>query len=216
MKFLLRSLHFLRENVLKRHYINYHFIREDVVHFQNLFESDTLDKTCTMCRKTFDSAGNKKKRMLLFHYLQTGGRGNNPRMSDLPLNILRRLPLTYYSINFVQHKIFYDFFSTGMVDVFLQNVYQVFQHKKENKIQTYIEIINQTRGEIVLENKRVWLTDVYHARYFNDFMRGELCDQIIKRVIVNDESGSSWYFKRFERLSVNVVSLSEARNLMSS
>ena len=135
-------------------------------------------------------------------------------MSDLPLNILRRLPLTYYSINFEQHKIFYDFFSTGVVDVFLQNVYQVFQHKKENKIQTYVEIINQQRGEIVLENKGVWLTDVYHARYFNDFVRGELCDQIIKRVIGNDEAGSSCYFKRFERLSVNVVLLSEARNLM--
>ena len=183
MKCLLCSLHFVRENLLKRHYINYHFIRENDVHFQNLFEPNTIDKTFTMYRKTFDSARNKKK--------QIGGRGNNPRMSDLPLNILRRPPLTYYSINFEQHKNFYDFFSTGAVDTFLQNVYQVFQHKKENIIQAYIEIINQQRGEIMLENKRVWLTDVYHARYFNDFVQGEFSDQIIKRVIVNGESGSS-------------------------
>ena len=63
----------------------------------------------------------------------------------------------------------------------------------------------------MFEKKRVWLTNVYR-----DFVRGELSDQIIKRVIVNGESGSSWYFKRFERLNVNVVSLSDARNLMSS
>ena len=217
MKCLLCSLHFLRETVLKRHYINYHFVREDDAHFQNLFEPDTLDKTCGICRITFDSVGNKKKHMFLFHYLQTGGRSVNPRISDLPLNILRRPPLTYYSINFEQHRNFYDFFSTNIVEIFLDNVYQVYQHgNKENKIQAYAEIINQQRGEIVLENKRVWLTNVYRAKHFNDFVRGELSDQIIKRVIVNGESGSSWYFKRFERLNVNVVSLSDARNLMSS
>ena len=155
MKCLLCSLHFLRENVLKRHYINYCFIREGGVHFQNLFESDTLDKTCRVCRITFDSARNKKKHMLLSHYLQTGVRGDNPSMSDLPLKILRRLPLTYYSINFEQHKNFYDFFSTNVVDIFLDNVYQVYHHDKKNKIQAYAEIINQQRGEIVLENKKV-------------------------------------------------------------
>ena len=98
-----------------------------------------------------------------------------------------------------------------MVDIFL-DVYQVYHHDNKNKIQAYAEIINQQRGEIVLENKKVWLTNVYHAKHFHDFVRGE----IIKRVIVNGESGSSWYFIHFERLNVNVVSLSDARNLMSS
>ena len=118
MKCFLRSLHFLRENVLKRHYINHHFIREDDAHFKSLFEPDTLDKTCRLCRITFDSAGNKKKHMFLFHYLQIGGRGGNLRMIDLPLNILRRGPMTHYSIDFEQHKNFYDFFSTDVVDFF--------------------------------------------------------------------------------------------------
>ena len=155
--------------------------------------------------------------MFPFHYLQTGGRSVHPRISDLPLNILRRPPLTYYSINFEQHRNFYDFFSMNIVDIFLNNVYQVYQcSNKENKIQAYAEIINQQQGEIVLENKRVWLTNVYRAKHFNDFVRGELPDQIIKRVIVNGESGSKWYFKRFERLNVNFVLLSDARNLMSS
>ena len=100
MKCLLCCLHFVLENILERRYINYHCIRENDLHFRSLFEPDNLDKNCAMCRKTFDSAGNKKKHVFLFHYLQTGGRGKNPRVSDLPLNILRRPPLTYYSINF--------------------------------------------------------------------------------------------------------------------
>ena len=61
----------------------------------------------------------KKKHVVLYHYgtkQQMGGRG--PARSDLPLNILRRGPMTYYSISFDQHKNFYDFFSTGVVDTF--------------------------------------------------------------------------------------------------
>ena len=68
----------------------------------------------------------------------------------------------------------------------------------------------------MLECKKVWLTNVYNTKHFNDFVRGELSDQIIKRVIVNGQSGSSWYFKRFERLNVNIVSLSDAKNLLAS
>ena len=63
--------------------------------------------------------GTKKKHMFLYHYgtkQQMGGRG--PARSDLPLNILRRGPMTYYSISFDQHKNFYDFFSPGVVDTF--------------------------------------------------------------------------------------------------
>ena len=63
-------------------------------------------------------------------------------MSDLPINILRRGTIPYYSITFDQHKNFYDFFSTDVVDSFLNTFYQVYRPDKENKIQGYVEIIN--------------------------------------------------------------------------
>ena len=44
--------------------------------------------------------------------------GRRPGLSALPQNVLKRGPLTYYSINFEQHKNFYDFFNSSMVDVF--------------------------------------------------------------------------------------------------
>ena len=62
-----------------------------------------------------------KKHMFLYHYgtkQQVGGRG--PRMNDLPINILRRGTITYYSITFDQHKNLYHFFSIDVVDSFFK------------------------------------------------------------------------------------------------
>ena len=104
--------------------------------------------------------------MFLFHYgtkQQIGG----ARISDLPLNIVKRGPITYYSINFNQHKTFYDFFSSDLVETFLNSVYQVFQPKKQCKFQGYAEIANQQTGEIILEDEKVWLTNFHHSKYFN-------------------------------------------------
>ena len=36
---------------------------------------------------------------------------------------------------------------------FLQSVYEVY-HPQENKIQAFFEIINQQRGEVILEDNR--------------------------------------------------------------
>ena len=56
--------------------------------------------------------------MFLFHYGERQMGGRRPELSTLPLNVLKRGPITYYSINFEQHKNFYDFFNSSMVDVF--------------------------------------------------------------------------------------------------
>ena len=101
-------------------------------------------------------------------------------------------------INISQHKNFYDFYSSGIVDAFLESVYEIYRLLKENKIQEYAEIVNQQRGEIILEDKRVWLTNSFNSKHFNDFVRGEIRDEITKRIIVNGQTGSSWHFKRFE------------------
>ena len=132
MKCLLCDLQLNRENVLKKHYVNYHSINENDVHFRELFKPDTIDRKCRICRVNFDNARMKKKHMFLYHYdtkQQIGGRG--PRVSDLPINIKKRGPITYYSINFDQHKNFYDFFTSDIVETFLGSVYQVFRPNKE-------------------------------------------------------------------------------------
>ena len=112
MKCLLCSLHFIQESVLKKHYVNYHFINDQDIFFKDLFTPDTNDKTCRFCKETFKSSRSKKNHMFLFHYGKHQQMGGNrgPRTSALPINVLKRGPVTYYSINFNQHKRFYDFF----------------------------------------------------------------------------------------------------------
>ena len=156
--------------------------------------------------------------MFLFHYGQRQLGGSRRRgLSTLPLNVLKRGPITYYSINFIQHKNFYDFFNSSTVDVFLDSVYETFRSgNKESKFQGYAEIVNQQRGEVILEDKCGWLTNSYNSKHFNDFVRGEIRDEITKRIIANGQTGSSWYFKRFQRLTVIVISLADSVKLLSS
>ena len=142
------------------------------------------------------------------------GGNKGPRTSALPINVLKRGPITYYSINFNQHKKFDDFFSSGIVDAFLESVYEICRPTKENKFQGYAEVVNQQRGKIILEDKRVWLTNSFSSKHFNEFVRGEIRDEITKRIIANGLSGSSWYFKRFECLSVIVISQTESKKLI--
>ena len=62
----------------------------------------------------------------------------------------------------------------------------------------------------------MWLTNSFNSKYCNDFVRGEIRDEITKRIIVNGQTGSSWHFKRFKRLSVIVVPLADLKKLFSS
>ena len=54
---------------------------------------------------------------------------------------------------------------------------------------------------------RYWTTETYDGKYFNDFIFSGLRQDILKRVIVNNMSGSAWYFKRFIYLAVKALDL---------
>ena len=126
----------------------------------------------------------------------------------LPINVLRRGPIKYSSVNYNQHKNFYNFFQESVVDNFLESVYACFTPDDQYKIQGYTEIINQQQGEfIIFESTRVWITNVYTAKYFNPYVRGAIKNDIVKRVIINGETGSSWVFNRFKRLQIIATSV---------
>ena len=118
-------------------------------------------------------ADRKKNHNFLFHkHEQTGGAINQ----QLPVNVLKRGPITYYSISFYQHKNFYDFYDERIVDAFFNSVKSLFvSDGKEYKMQGYFELKNYQRIEPVeLETTRVWLTNVFVGRYFNEFIRNEM------------------------------------------
>ena len=56
----------------------------------------------------------------------------------------------------------------------------------------YADLKNYQQTEVVeLENTRVWLTKYFVERYFNQFIRGEMKRDVLKRVIINGSTGSS-------------------------
>ena len=50
---------------------------------------------------------------------------------------------------------------------------------------------------------------MFRFNYFNEFVRGELKNEITKRSIQYGLTGSSWYFRRFGRLNGIVVPLTK-------
>ena len=72
------------------------------------------------------------------------------------------------------------------------------------KIQRYVELINYQQSKIVnLENTRVDVTNVFEGS--NPYIRGGIKKVILKRVIVNGATGSSWSFEMFNKLQIIVT-----------
>ena len=88
--------------------------------------------------------------MFLFHYGKHQQMGGNkgPRTSALPINVLKRGPITYYSINFNQHKNFDDFSSSGIVHAFLESAYKIYCPTKENKFQGMLKLLISKEGKL--------------------------------------------------------------------
>ena len=162
----------------------------------------------------FENCGLRKNHMFLLHYNQSGGSATNQQ----PLtNVLGCGLITYFSINYNQRKNFYNFFEESIADDFIESVYVRFVPAAQVKIQGYAEIINQQQGEVITsENKRVWLANVYIGKHFNLYIRAALKSEFLKRLIHNGQTGSSWTFKRFERLQIITTSLESFKTLNSS
>ena len=214
MKCLLCNLNFTTDETLRTHYIWHHSINANNEFFEDLFLPVNNLKRCEKCMMEFKNCRSKKTHMFLFHYNQSGGSTTN---QQLTINVLKRGPITYFSINFNQHRKFYNFFGECIVNDFIDSVYVRFVPAGEIKIQGYAEIINQQQGEIITsKNKRVWLANGYTAKHFNPYVRGALKNEILKRLILNGETGSSWTSKRFQRLQIITTSFESSKSIISS
>ena len=123
------------------------------------------------------------------------------------MKILRRSVITYYSINFSQHKNYNFNDAKKALDDFALAFERVFSPGKKVKIQVSMELINYQPTEIIeLESKRVWMTDAYvyvnFLRLKYKFVKAGIKNDLMKRVIINRMAGSSWRFKRFARISM--------------
>ena len=141
--------------------------------------------------------------------------GKSIPFEEKPLDILKYPALTIYSIEFQKHSDFYNFYNSDKYVDFLKNVKYRFKlkyryklsNKKWFKCSFNIENTqNSIRPDLEpLLNTRYWTTETYDSTYFNDFIFFVLRQDILKRVIISNMSGSAWHFKRFVYLAVKIL-----------
>ena len=98
-----------------------------------------------------------------------------------------------------------------IVDDFLFNVKRVFKPSNNVLFKGDFSIENIQTAPLSspdiadIKSLCYWSTNVYKGVYFNDFIVSEIRNDILKREINNNLTGSSWHFNRFQYLNLKVV-----------
>ena len=156
----------------------------------------------------------------LSHYQHSGSRPTEfkPISNNLQLIFARNgrtkndANLEKYFIDFKQHGRYYDLEnSREIIEEFMTVFEQNFVQKPNGKKTLFkcsFTIVNfqpspvQNAAEI--PDSRTWTTKVYEGVYFNECLKQRIMTDVGKRIIINGLTGSSWRFKRFDRLSISV------------
>ena len=201
MKCLLCSSKFQDEQKLIEHYLTYHNVDQNNWFFKKLFMKDNKAflRNCIRCGEFLITKKEKVAHDFIKHY----DNGKEIPFEGKPLDIIKLPALTIYKIEFKKYKNQYSFFNAEKcVDDFLKNVQNRFRvtNKKWFKCSFTIENTqNSIRTNLIpLTNTRYWTTETF-------FILHSLRSDILKRVLVNQMSGSSWYFKSFLSLAVKIL-----------
>ena len=194
---------------LIEHYINYHNIDQNNYFFNrliNIVENKPHLKKCVRCDEFIITKKKKAQHDFIKHY----NLGKEIPFEEKPIDIIKYPALSIYKIEFKKHHQQYTFNnSEKCVDTFLRNIKHRFQATNEKWFKCSFTIENTQNATSAdfqaLTNTRYWTTETYDSIYFNDFIFYSLKADILKRVIVNQMSGSSWYFKRFLNLALKVL-----------
>ena len=145
---------------------------------------------------------------VLEHYID----GEKKPAEFKTIDITKDNDIIIYNINFEKHSNEYNVYdSQELVDEFLFNVKSRFKPKNKVFFKCDFSIENIQNVPLTspnltdITNTRYWSTNVYNGVYFNDFIISEIRSDILKRVIINNLTGSSWYFNRFKHLSIKVI-----------
>ena len=155
-------------------------------------------------------------RFKLFHdFLKHYNEGKDNIVEEKPLTVTKIGKITKFEINYQNHSSFYDFHnSESVVDEFLFNVKNRIQRSNveffirsgfslEN-VQSALDEYNEP-----LKNSRYWTTDPTQTKSFNDFVYFTIRESILKRVINNGLTGSSWHFNRFLYINIKIIQVND-------
>ena len=66
-----------------------------------------------------------------------------------------------------------------------------------------------TNDDQPLKNSLYWLTEAIQTKSFNDFAFFSISESVLKRVINNGLTGSSWHFNRFFHINIKTVKVTD-------
>ena len=191
-------------------YVSHHRINPNNYFFACLFkpENGLLCKECCRCGEFLTIKTESNKHNFLKHYLA----GEEKPPEEKPIDVISKGDITIYQISYKEHAEGYDFFDREkIVDEFLFNVKNLFEPSDcvYFKADFAIENIQDAPAGIPntadIKSLRYWSTNVYKAIYLNDYVAAGIRNDILKRVINNKLSGSSWHFNKFYYLNLKTI-----------
>ena len=217
MKCLLCQYENNEKKKIKEHYLKDHNVDENNSFFKKLIDQKNnlfYGKKCNYCN---EFVLNKPNHDFLKHYgkgLSIDDNGDGNDNLDKPINIIDAPSIRKFEITFREHSSFYDFFdSVAVVDSFLAQVKDIMK-RNDNKVLIRAGFCIENIQEPLdgysdpLTSNRYWSTEPLQTNYLNDFILFKVRDSILKRVIVNRESGSAWNFNKFNYINVKILDAS--------
>ena len=195
---------------ITQHYIRYHRINKNNYFFKQLFQKNNfcIEKTCIRCHKFIPT----NKFMIQHNFLEHYEFDERKPAEFKSIDIIKNKDITIYQIDFNKHSEEYNFYdSHEIVDDFLLNIKTLYKPKNNVLFKADFFIENIQNASVVSPNTtdivsiRYWSSEVYSGIYFNDFIVSEIRLDILKRIINNNLSGSSWHFNRFKHLNLKVI-----------
>ena len=193
---------------VENHYLNFHNVDKNNIFYEknNVFHG----RRCVRCEEFIPTTKFK-----LFHdFLKHYSNGKNI-IEEKPILVTKIGKVTKFEINYQNHSSFYDFYnSESVVEEFLFNVKNKIQRSNveflirsgfslEN-IQSALDEYNEP-----LKNSRYWTTDPIQTKSFNYYVCFTMRDSILKRVINNGLTGSSWHFNRFLHINIKIIQVND-------
>ena len=214
MKCLLCNFKSIEKLEVENHFLNFHNVDKNNIFFQILFDEKSNvfhGRRCVRCEEFIPTT-----RFKLFHdFLKHYNEGKDNIVEEKLLTVTKIDKITKFEINYQNHSSFYDFHnSESVVDEFLFNVKNRIQRSNveffirsgfslEN-VQSALDEYNES-----LKNSRYWTTDPIQTKSFNDFVYFTIRESILKRVINNGLTGSSWHFNRFLYINIKIMQVND-------
>ena len=195
---------------IKEHYIGFHRINKNNYFFKQLFQKNNfcIEVNCIRCQKFLPT----NKFMVQHNFLEHYTSGERKPAEFKTIDIIKNKEITIYQITFDKHSEEYDFYNSHeIIDDFLLNIKSIYKPKNKVFFKADFSIENIQNASVVsphttdIVNTRFWSSEVYSGVYFNDFIVSEIRFDILKRVINNNLSGSSWHFNRFKHLNLKII-----------